>query len=161
MRFPPFIVITLSLLPLGAYADTTLYACINHGQTTLEDTPSEHCDILKTYHYASQKSPENSEQPSGLRQGEIQQLQGYGYGPTPEQREKRYEHVDDRVGWSLAQSYHDEHAGNCNYYYALLNSALAYINVKNSQFIEIGPTDSAQLQVQIDYAQSQINDYCQ
>ncbi len=153
-------VFLFSLLPTTLFADTTVYACKKDGQTTLESTLSKDCDSVKTYHYQT-FSKDNQNQASGLRQGEIQQLERLENGPVPLQAQiRRYENVDPRVGWSLANDYVDSRQDKCALYQAMLDRSLSYIVVKNEQDVEIGPYRSAELMTQIDHAQTQVNYYC-
>jgi hypothetical protein len=153
-------VFTISLLPSTLFADTTVYACKKNGQTTLESVLSKDCDSVKTYHYET-FSKDNPNQSSGLRQGEVQQLERFENGPVqPQVQMRRYENVDSRVGWSLANDYVDSRQDKCALYRAMLDRSLSYIGVKNEQDVEIGPYRSAELMTQIEHAQTQVNYYC-
>lgn len=155
-----FTAFLISIFPATLLADTTVYACLKDGQTTLESTLSKDCDSVKTYHYSS-FSKDNQNQSSGLRPGEVQQLERLENGPVPLQAQmRRYENIDPRVGWSLANDYVDSRQDKCALYQAMLNSSLSYIGVKNDQDVEIGPYRSAELMTQIEHAQTQVNYYC-
>jgi hypothetical protein len=145
------ILVILGLLPAAGSAETTLYACTRNGQTTLESVKSNDCDTLKVYHYQSYaKDPQQNQSLA----------KSNPTSPPLDVQIRRYENVDERVGWALANGYMDSRQERCHYYQAILSRALAYIHVKDAQDIEIGPTDSANLRVQIDYAQDQIDTFC-
>lgn len=153
-------VFLFSLLPSVLYADTTLYACKKDGQTTLESILSKDCDSVQTFHYSSFSKPKQNPT-SDLRPGEIQQLQQLDNGPFPSQANlRRYENVDERVGWSLSNDYLDSRQDKCTFYQAMLNRALSYVAVKNQQMVEIGPYRSAELMTQIEQAETQVRYYC-
>jgi|GEM_PF-4735940 len=150
----------ISLFPLAVYADTTFYACKKGSETTLESVLSKDCDSVRTFQYAS-FGKGNQNQSSDLRPGEIQQLERLENGPVPLQAQmRRYENVDSRVGWSLANDYTDSRQDKCSFYQSMLNRSLSYVAVKNDQDVEIGPYRSAELMTQIDHAQTQVNYYC-
>lgn len=153
-------VFLFTILPSRLFADTTIYACKKDGQTTLESTLSKDCDSVKTFHYST-FSKTNQRQNSDLRPGEIQQLERLENGPVPLQAQlRRYENIDSRVGWSLANDYMDNRQDKCAFYQSMLNRSLSYIAVKNEQDVEIGPYRSAELMTQIEQAQTQVNYYC-
>ncbi|MCS5710757.1 hypothetical protein [Candidatus Berkiella aquae] len=154
-------VFLMSLFPGAIYADITVYACQKNGQTILEGTLSPDCDSVKTYHYSSTNKPDQKQSTSDLRPGEMQQLSVMENGPYSAQvQTKRYENIDERVGWSLANSYVDSGQDKCSFFRSLLDNALFYVAVKNEQDVEIGPYKSAELVNQINYAQTQVNYYC-
>ncbi len=148
------------LFPATLYADTTIYACKKNGETTLENIQSKDCDSVETYHYPSfAKSGEKHV--SDLRPGERQQLEMLDKGYlASEARMRRYENIDERVGWSLANSYVDSRQDKCAFFRAMLDGAVSYVAVKNEQDVEIGPYRSAELITRINHAQSQVNYYC-
>lgn len=153
-------VFLISFLPSILFADTTVYICKKKGQTILEGTLSPDCDSVETYHYSS-LSKDAQKSSTDLRPGEIQLLQQVDNGPYSAQAQmRRYENIDERVGWSLANEHIDNQQDKCAFYQAMLNSALSYVAVKNEQDVEIGPYRSVQLINQIDYAHSQVNYYC-
>jgi hypothetical protein len=178
MLFKHLIVASLYLLPFSLAAETTLYACTIKGQTTLESTASKNCDTLQTYTYptynkaekqpsapnvaAKEEAANNAPAPSSsLRPEEVRQLQALEYSPINSQSlTRRFENVDERVGWSLAGQYIDSRQDKCSYFLGVLDHSLSYIEMKRAQDLEIGPTDSARLRVQIQYAQDQVNYYC-
>lgn len=153
-------VFIISFLPSILFADTTVYICKKNGQTILEGTLSPDCDSVETYRYSNlNKDPQKST--NDLRPGEIQLLQQTDNGPYSAQSQmRRYENIDERVGWSLANEHIDNRQDKCSFYQAMLNSALSYVAVKNEQDVEIGPYRSVQLINQIDYAHTQVNYYC-
>ncbi len=153
-------VFIISFLPSLLFADTTIYICKKDGQTILEGTLRTDCDSLETYHYSSlSKNAQNAT--SSLRPGEIQLLQQVDNGPFSAQSQmRRYENIDERVGWSLANEHIDNRQDKCAFYQTMLNSALSYVAVKNEQDVEIGPYRSVQLMNQIDYAHTQVDYYC-
>lgn len=153
-------VFIISFLPSILFADTTVYICKKNGQTILEGTLSTDCDSVQTYHY-SNMSKDAQQSTTSLRPGEIQLLQQANNGPYSAQSQiKRYENIDERVGWALANDHIDNQQDKCAFYQAMLNSALSYVAVKNEQDVEIGPYRSVQLMNQIDYAHTQVNYYC-
>jgi hypothetical protein len=138
------VILGLCFLPFTLQADTTLYACTINGHTTLESTAEKNCDKLQTFHYPTYSEGE------GLRPGEIKLL---------ESMEEESNSADDANN-AYVNSYADSRQDKCNFYRSILESALAYVGTKDAQFIEIGPTDSGQLQVQIQNAQEQVDYYC-
>ncbi|MGD9592228.1 MAG: hypothetical protein AB7V32_06890 [Candidatus Berkiella sp.] len=155
-----YLALILGLTPITSIADTTLYACTMDGKTTLQSEKPEKCDILKTYHYTTtQKSSEQQSQ-SSLRPEEIRQLETppLPYGPSAKIR--RYENVDERIGYADLNNYVDSIQDKCAAYRRQLESALFYIQAKNDMMIEIGPYQSASLAAQINQALPQVNYYC-
>lgn len=158
MKSLPLTLTFLCLLPASLCAETTLYACTRNGQTTLESVQSKDCDTQKTYRYSTyeKKTPSAS-----LRTEELRQLEASDPAPINiASRIRRYENVDERIGWSLLHGYQDNRVEKCHFYEAIYNNARAYIYAKHSQDIEIGPTDSAQLAVQLQYAADQMDNFC-
>lgn len=139
----PLYLLMLSALPFSLYAETTLYACTINGHTTLESTPSENCDSLKEYRYITYS--DNNDSNAGLRSGEIKALDDYQKYTAENAQPNIYNNVQQ---------------DSCNYYHALFNNAAYYIDTKREQDVLIGPYNSAQLQNQMEYAQSQMNLYC-
>lgn len=144
LRLPLLILsLVLSAYPFSLLAETTLYACTVHGHTTLESTPSANCDTLKEYTYLTYS--DNKDSNSGLRPGEIKALDDY----------QKY-----AIESAQPNIYSDVQQDSCNYYQALFNNAAYYIDTKKEQDVLIGPYKSAELQNQLEYAQSQMNVYC-
>ncbi len=160
MRNLYFAAVALFLAPLSVTAQTTLYACVKDGKTTLESTAQENCDKLTKYEYPSYNTQEKSGKSPGLRAEEIRQLESppMPYGPVSQIR--RYENVDERIGYADLNSYMDSNQDKCAAYRRQLESALFYIEAKNNMMIEIGPFRSAELQAQINQAQPQVDYYC-
>jgi hypothetical protein len=168
MKYSYLALLALSLIPFSLSAETVLYACTVNGKTTLESTPPKQCDTLQEYHYptyakeaANANKEEKQQAGIGLRPEEIRQLEASSATPINSQaRINRYENVDDRVGWSLANGYVDSRQEKCAFYRAELNNALYFIKTQNDQLIDIGPVRSAELAVQIQQGQSQVDYYC-
>lgn len=161
MRYLRLVLVALCFLPYTLSAETVLYVCTQNGETTLQSTPSKECDTLQEYHYPSYNKAQKPSTINGLRTEEIKQLQAQE-GPqiNPQSITSRYENIDERVGWALSEEYRDARQEKCAFYRAKLNNALYFIATQNQQLIDIGPVHSAELLVQIQQAQSQVDYYC-
>ncbi len=171
MRVWVFATVALSVISFNLNADTTLYACTIDGKTTLQSAPPEKCDKLTTYEYPTynktapetkdEKTNDAVQKTSGLRPEELRQLQELSpvpYGPYSQV--KRYENVDDRVGFAQLNNYFDSRVDKCASYNRQLQDATFYIATQNSMDIEIGPSMSAELQAQINQSLPLVNYYC-
>jgi hypothetical protein len=74
----------LFVFPLSLSADTTLYACIKDGKTTLTNIASHDCDSVKTYKYPSYKH-DKDKAPMGLRPSEMRELEAINPAPINQQ----------------------------------------------------------------------------
>lgn len=115
-----------------ASAEITLYACQEDQHVTLQDKPIEGCQNQQTFTYQSFKP---SEQQSGLRDTEVQQLQAPNAHHSLQER--RYQNVDERVGGALMIREFDRRSDLCTFYQGQIESSLIAIERRPVDHLEV------------------------
>lgn len=167
-RLPLIMIIPLLALSFSLEAQTRIYGCKRDGIVIFDTKPMSNCDVVKIFSYPRYKKSEIQ----GLRPEEIRALKALEYDIGPS-LSRRFENVDERVGWAKAESLFDTRHDKCAYYYAKLYKILALLGIEDSIPLINGygnpryhPTiirpeiRMGQLTAELEFAQEQVNYYC-